>query len=166
MRFLITLFCLVLFLLGFGFFYSPEFILRINTLLKRLFLDNSKLLANRKKFGLVCIGLACLIFYFGVYSKRVETSTPELNARNKVYRAWYHYYHRDYAAAEKLCNEALKIDPENTTAIKQLCLIHFIKADYKQAKKYCDILLAKEPGNQRIKKIYEIITRKSGQVKK
>ncbi|OGS22964.1 MAG: hypothetical protein A2252_07765 [Elusimicrobia bacterium RIFOXYA2_FULL_39_19] len=157
MKYLVLLFSVCFFLLGFVYFYRPDLILKINALMRKVFFDDKKVLVNRKKAGILLI-LFSLILFYTFFSFRCA---PHENVNSEIYKFWVSYYGGNYAQARKISENIIKYDPENRTATQQLAMVCFTLGDYKNANIYAQRILNENPNNKRMRIILETASKKS-----
>lgn len=157
MKIFLLLVAFVLFITGLAYFYYPKLIVNVNKWMRKIFFDDSRVLYNRKKTGIIYVLVSLLVFY-GAYCLRPFSGGN--NVRKGLYEAWCHYYQGEYEQAKKLSEHILESDPDNQVAMEQLMLVYFVQNDYKKADYYCKRVLAKNPNDKRTKNLSETIQKK------
>lgn len=154
MKITLLLVSIVSFLIGLVYFYQPKLIITFNNFMKKVFFNDTQVLLNRKKIGIIYVLLSVVIFFIGVYIPYLQQN-KEFIKEMKLYRVWHYYHQGNYDDAEKLSLEVFNVDRKNLTAMKQLALIYFVKGDYRKAKYFSERFLIVQPENKKIKVVYE-----------
>jgi hypothetical protein len=76
---------IIFFLLGLGYLYQPNFILRINVFFRN-YLFNDRFLLERRKWGIFFLLLSVIAFYMGITAllrneKKQFTTLPKIEQR-------------------------------------------------------------------------------------
>ncbi|MFA5859045.1 MAG: hypothetical protein WC955_08250 [Elusimicrobiota bacterium] len=144
---------LVLLLIGTGYYFFPNFIIKINEFAKKYLFNDAYIVKNRRKAGALLILLAILLAYSGFVGLVSEKNIgiPGLT-QNEVllYKASQLIYAQQYDDALTFCNEILREDPKNVKALIKVGMAHYLKGERQQGVKIWLQVLKLDPKNKEL----------------
>jgi tetratricopeptide (TPR) repeat protein len=154
----------IVFVIGLAYLYFPRFVIKVNGFIRNIFLDDSKILLNRRRYGLIYILASVIIFYFGssmTQQLRMDLGNDRILRKEiiriKLYKAYRRYYIRDSAGARNLCQDILSAEPNNIRAMELLGMIFFDSGEFKKAEPYLRAAAKNDPGRGKIKNMLDTI---------
>ncbi len=116
---------IILFVIGLGFFYWPNIVVRFLEQVEKVFFNKRFLILQNKKIGLVFILISIIIIF---------TNIRMITQKNLFYKAYTNFYSHNFVSTEKICLDIVNKQPDNIDAWMLLGKTYFVTGRYLLAK--------------------------------
>lgn len=161
MTYLIFSLAVFFLLLGFTFFYRPAWIARFNKFVRERFFNDSILLLERRKKGVLFLLIAVLFFYMGFFLEHYRPSRLSyrlLSNDRLLYQSLVHIHSQRYWWSRKLCERVLSKDPNNSQALYQLGVTCVLMNNPQEGERYWQRALALDPNSSQAENLRKLVS--------
>ncbi|MBI2118839.1 MAG: tetratricopeptide repeat protein [Elusimicrobia bacterium] len=161
MTYLIFILAVFFLLLGFTFFYRPAWIARFNKFVRDRLLNDSILLLERRKKGILFLLISALFFYMGYFLEHYRPSRLSyrlLSNDRLLYQSLVNLHSQRYWWSKKLCERVLSKDPNNSQALYQLGATYVLMNMPQEGEKVWQRALELEPNSPDAENLRKLVT--------